>query len=410
MSLLLLVGSMGGQTRQELEKKRERLLREIDVTTNLLEKTSRHRAAAFDRYTTLQKQIERRERLIQTLTAELAAVEATIARNVAVVASLQQDIENMRADYARTIRQAYRRKSLDNPWLFILSAENFNQAFRRWLFLRKYDRFRKTQSEAIAQTQRALQSRIVTLESTRQQQENLLRSLQAQRQTLSVELKEKELLLRTLKADEERLRADLKRQQASHEALNAAIERMIKDEVRKQIALRKEEAGLPPTEESAAASSAAEGMPLPAASLEEDATTSGFRKSRGRLPWPVQSGYVSRRFGRQKHSMFANIEIDNKGIDIRTEERAPVKAVYGGVVSGIQYVPGHETTVILQHGNFYTVYSNLTEVNLSRGARVKAGQVLGRVSTNPISNAPELHFEVWYGTQRLNPSNWLRLQ
>jgi septal ring factor EnvC (AmiA/AmiB activator) len=396
------------QNRQELEEKRKRLMREISMTNTLLEKTSRNKAAALDRYTTLQKQIERRERLIQTLNAEITAAETAITRNMDVVASLEQDIEIMRADYARTVRQAYRRKSLTNPLLFVLSADNLNQAFRRWLFVRKYDRFRKTQADAIASTRQALQIRTAALENTRRQQAELLQSLQQQRQTLGAELQEKERLLRTLKSDEERLRADLKKQQAQHEALNAAIERIIQEEVRKQAARREEAAAAVLPAGGVASAPAAEDVP-PLTS-KEDVTTSNFRQNRGRLPWPVQNGYISRRFGRQKHPTLANIEIDNKGIDIRTDERAPVKAVHDGVVSGIQYVPGHENTVIVQHGDFYTVYSNLNEVNLSKGARVKAGQVIGRVNTNPISNAAELHFEVWYQTQRLNPSQWLKVQ
>lgn len=396
------------QNRQELEEKRKRLLREIAMTNSLLEKTSRNKAATLDRYTTLQKQIERRERLIQTLNAEIAAAEAAIVRNIAVVASLEQDIEIMRADYARTVRQAYRRKSLTNPLLFVLSADNLNQAFRRWLFVRKYDRFRKTQADAITSTRQALQIRTAALENTRRQQEDLLHSLQQQRQTLGAELQEKERLLRTLKSDEERLRADLKKQQTQHEALNTAIERIIQEEVRKQAARREEAAIATPPAGGAASAPVAEDAPLLIG--KEDVTTSNFRQNRGRLPWPVQNGYISRRYGRQKHPTLANIEIDNKGIDIRTDERAPVKAVHDGIVSGIQYVPGHENTVIVQHGDFYTVYSNLNEVNLSKGARVKAGQVIGRVNTNPISNAAELHFEVWHQTQRLDPSKWLKVQ
>ncbi len=393
------------QSRQELEEKRKRLLREISVTTELLNKTKRDKTTALDRYTTLQKQITQRERLVRLLNNEIAAAEATIERNLQVVASLQRDIEDMRADYARTVRHAYRRKSLSYPLLFLLSADNLNQAFRRWLFLRKYDRYRKAQAEAIAQTQQALQHRAAVLEKTQEQQKHLLNDLQLQYQTLSAELREKERLLRALKADEERLQADLKRQQASHEALNATIERIIREEVRRQAA-RKEETlatdlgGLSPEAETA---------PERTAALDAFANlTQRFKQSRGHLSWPVQKGYVSRSFGRQKHPTLPNIELDNKGIDIRTQEEAAVRAVYEGVVSGVQYVPGHENTVILQHGDYYTVYSNMVEVRVNTGVKVKGGQVIGKVGKNPISNAPELHFEIWYRTQRLNPSSWLK--
>ncbi len=395
------------QTRQELEERRKRLQREISMTTSMLEKTSREKAATLDRYMTLQKQIERRERLIQTLSAEIAAAEAAIVRNIAVVESLTSDIVALRADYARAVRQAYRRKTLTNPLLYLLSADNLNQAFRRWLFLRKYDRYRKAQAEAIAQTQQALQHRTAILENARRQQSELLASLQQQRQTLGAELEEKQQLLKTIKANEERLRADLKRQQQNHEALNAAIERIILEEVRKQAAKKEEE-------ETASVAAIPSGSSAAALEREvaykEDAVTISFRQNRGRLPWPVQSGFVTRRFGRQKHPTLPQVELDNKGIDIRTSENAAVKVVYDGIISGVQYVPGHENTVIIQHGDFYTVYSNLVEVSVAKGGRVKAGQTIGRVGTSPLSNASDLHFEVWHKNQRLNPSLWLKPQ
>lgn len=406
---LLLGSATSGlaQTRQELEERRKRLQREISMTTSMLEKTSREKAATLDRYTTLQKQIERRERLIQTLSAEIAAAEAAIVRNTAVVESLTSDIVALRADYARALRQAYRRKMLTNPLLYLLSADNLNQAFRRWLFLRKYDQYRKAQAEAIAQTQQALQYRIAILEKTRRQQSELLASLQQQRQTLGTELEEKQQLLKAIKANEERLRADLKRQQQNHEALNAAIERIILEEVRKQAA-KKEEVETASVVAVPSGSSAAvlEGEIV----SKEDAVTTSFRQNRGRLPWPVQSGFVTRRFGRQKHPTLPQVELDNKGIDIRTSENAAVKVVYDGVISGVQYVPGHENTVIIQHGDFYTVYSNLVEVSVAKGGRVRTGQTIGRVGTNPLSNASDLHFEVWHKNQRLNPSLWLKPQ
>ncbi len=395
------------QSRQELEEKRKRLLREINMTSSMLEKTSRSKAAALDRYTTLQKQIERRERLIQTISAEIALAEAAIERNKQVIASLQQDIESMREDYARTLRHAYRQKALTNPLFFVLSADNLNQAFRRWLFIRKYDRYRKSQAEAITHTQRSLQIRTITLEKMRQQQRELLESVQQQRQTLDVELQEKQNLLKTLKADEERLRTELRRQQANHEALNAAIERIIQEEVRKQAAQKEETAALASTEN---ASASLTDNPLAAGNRPEEASMANFGRSRGRLPWPVNKGYISRRFGRQKHPTLPQIELDNKGIDIRTEEGAAVKAVYDGIVSGVQPVPGYETTVILQHGEYYTVYSNISNVSVSKGSRVKAGQTIGRVALRTASEVPELHFEVWYRTQRLDPSNWLKSQ
>lgn len=404
------------QGKQDLEEKRKKLIREIEVTDNLLKKTTRTKAAALDRYVALQKQIERRERLIQTLGLEIAASEEASGRTASVVQSLTRDITTMRADYGQIVRNAYRRKELSNPLLYVLSAENLNQAFRRWLVLRKYDRYRKTQAEAIVATQRTLSKKVAALEASRHEQESLLASLQGQRSTLDNELKDKENLLSTLKKDEGRLRDELNQKQAAHEALNQAIERVIQEEIRKKIAEARRTASAPSTP--VAPAPAGSGLPAaPAeeasvtenmADLREDASTIAFRQNRGRLPWPVEKGFVARSFGRQKHPTLRNIEVTNNGVDIRTDEAAAVRAVYQGIVAGVQFIPGHDYTVILQHGNYYTVYSNLNETQLNKGDRVAAKQVVGRVSTNPITGASELHFELWHQKERLNPTGWIK--
>lgn len=409
------------QNKQDLEEKRKRLIREIEVTDNLLHKTTRNKAATLDRYVALQKQIERREKLIETLGEEIAESEAAAGRTAAVVESLTRDIQTMQQDYGRIVRNAYRRKEMNNPLLYVLSADNLNQAFRRWLFLRKYDRYRKTQAEAIMATQQTLSKKIAALETSRREQETLLASLQGQRTALSTEMQDKEKLLETLKKDEGRLREELQQKQAAHEALNQAIERVIQEEIRKKMLESRRTAAAKPPETTPSSSSATTPSPPAvtaaaddaavsesAAEIKEDATSLGFRQSRGRLPWPVEKGFVARGFGRQKHPTLRNIEITNNGVDIRTDENSAVRAVYAGIVAGVQFIPGHDYTIILQHGNYYTVYSNLSETRLNKGDRVAANQAVGRVSTNPITGASELHFELWHQKERLNPSSWIK--
>lgn len=423
LALLLLALPVVGsaQNKQELEEKRKKLIREIGLTDNLLKKTTRTKAATLDRYVALQKQIERREKLIQTLTLEIAESEIAAERTAAVIESLTRDIKTMQADYGQIVRNAYRRKEMSNPLLYVLSADNLNHAFRRWLYLRKYDRYRKTQAEAIQATQQTLSKKIAALKTSRQEQVTLLASLQGQRTTLSTEMQDKEKLLNTLKKDEGRLREELKEKQAAHEALNQAIEQVIQEEIRKKIqearrpAATPPPAAAPPTANTAPAAAPATGNTAEAepvsenaGELKDDAATLAFRQNRGRLPWPVQSGYISRSYGRQKHPTLRNIEITNNGVDIRTEEASAVRAVHEGKVAGVQFIPGHDYTVILQHGNYYTVYSNLSETKLNKGDRVSANQAIGRVSTNPISGASELHFELWHQKERLNPAGWIK--
>ncbi len=413
LGILCLPSLCPAQTKVDLEEKRKKLIRDIEVTDKLLKKTTRSREATFDRFVMLQKQIERRESLIQTIADEIVESEEAIARTSAVIESLTGDIRVMQDDYGRIVRNAYRRKSLSNPLLYILSADNLNQAFRRWLFLRKYDRFRKAQAEAIVSTQNTLSKKIATLQESRAKQEALLVALQGQKSVLNNELQDKEKLLSTLKKDEDQLRADLKKKQAAHEALNQAIETVIQEEIRKKVQESRRPkpstAESPPAKAPAIASapekqaeSSAEPDDIP-----DDAISLAFRQNRGKLPWPVENGFISKGFGRQKHPTLRNIEITNNGVDIRTDESSLVRAVFEGKVAGVQYIPGHDYTVILQHGNYYTVYSNLSETKLNKGDQVKSKQVVGRVSTNLITGASELHFELWYQKSRLNPAGWI---
>ena len=418
---LLLLPALGfAQNKKDLEEKRKKLIRDIEITDKLLRKTTKSKETTYDRFVTLQSQIERRESLIQTISEEIAESEENIVRTRVVIASLSRDVQAMKEDYGRIVRNAYRQKELSNPLLFIFSAESLNQAFRRWMFLRKYDRYRKNQADAIAFTQSMLTKKISALEETQRKKEALLISLQGQKVTLNSELVDKEKLLKVLEKDEGRLREELQTKQVAHEALNQAIERVIQEEIRKKVeeARRPKPAASPPPV-TAAPGKTGSSAPAPTKSnsspeqteemmdVPDDASSIAFKQSRGRLPWPVENGFISKAFGRQKHPTLRNIEITNNGIDIRTDESAIVRAIYDGKVAGVQFIPGHDYTVILQHGNYYTVYSNLSETSLTKGSRVSARQAIGKVSTNLISGSSELHFELWYQKQRLNPTSWI---
>ncbi|HLP94427.1 MAG TPA: peptidoglycan DD-metalloendopeptidase family protein [Saprospiraceae bacterium] len=417
------------QTKKDLEEKRKKIIRDIETTQRMINKTAKNREAAYDRYIALQSQIQSREALIQTLEAEITAAEDGISRNQVVIGSLSSDIANMREEYGKTVRNAFRRKTLSNPILYILSANNLNQAFRRWLFLRKYDERRREQAEAIRLTQEMLAKKNQGLQETRIEKENLLASIQGQKTTLSEELTEKDVMLKELGKDESRLKSDLEKKREAHEALNNAIETIIQEEVRKRVeearSKPKPVAEAPPKPapkpaEKVTDSKPAKGpdpspppVPAPAPAVENvvaaaDNLTLNFQKNKGRLPWPVESGFVSRGYGKQKHPTLKNIEITNNGVDIRTEEGAAVRSVADGKVAGVQFVPGHDYTVILQHGDYYTVYTNLASTSLSKGQDVKAKQQIGQVSTNNITGTSELHFEVWQQKERMNPALWIK--
>ncbi len=409
-ALLLLPLHAAGQSKKDLEAKRKKLIKDIEVTGKMLQKTTKNKEATYDRFVALQNQIERRENLIETLTDEIRAADDGLARASDVIASLTRDIQTMQEEYGRMVRNGFRRKTLSNPLLYILSAESLNQAFRRWLFLRKYDRLRHDQAQAIAFTREMLSRKMANLEDSRKEKADLLESLQGQKTTLTTELVQKDTLLKNLAQDEKRLKDDLEKKQEAHEALNRAIENVIQAEIQRKTAeARKPASNSPPKTNTAPTDPNA--IPVtapPPASSDDDLATQDFRRNYGRLPWPVENGFIARGYGRQKHPTLKNIEITNNGVDIRTEEGSSVRVVYEGTVAGVQFIPGHDYTVIIQHGDYYTVYSNLSETSLTKGQEVKAKQSIGRVSTNPITGASELHFELWYQKERQNPAGWIR--
>lgn len=380
---------LAAQTRKELVDKRKRLIEEIRETETSLKKTQEDKEQTLTRFFALQNQIQKRQLLVTTLRAEIEFTHESIERTREVLASLEDDIVRLKREYAGMLRTAYRQKVNQSFLLFLFSANGLNDAFRRWQYLRQYDRFRRRQADLIAETQHTLEAKTRQLEQRRLEKEQLLLSEQNQKELLGRELQDKDRLLKGLKSDESRLVAELERQRRAHEQLNSAIETIIQDEMaRKRKAARTTEA------------LAATGAESPGAA---GASNTGFEGRKGSLPWPVNEGEITRYFGTQSHPSIKTVKITNNGIDIRTEVESNVFAVYDGQVAGTQYIPGYQYMIILQHGTYYTVYSNLEEIYVKRGDRVSAQEPIGRLG----SRKPEVHFEVWREKERLDPTQWV---
>jgi septal ring factor EnvC (AmiA/AmiB activator) len=391
--LLLAVGASAQQSRKDLEERRKKLLKEIEQTSSLLKQTKENRAATFSHFITLQKQIGKRRQLIETMQTEIQYLLENVERTAGVVEALNEDVNRLRDEYAIMARHAYRQRLTRSDWLFIFSASSFNDAFRRWQYLRQYDRYRQKQSQLILDTQRTLMDKITMLEERRTEKERLLASEQRQSEMLNLEVNAKNRLLEELKGDESRLARELDAKQVAAAKLSAAIERVIREEMEKA--------------ERTAAASAAGKTAAPSATPEATSLARDFQSNKGKLPWPVKNGVITGNFGRQQHPTIQSVIIENNGIDIRTDRGAPVRAVFDGTVVGTQFIPGFDYMVIVQHGNFYTVYSNLEEVSVKKGDKVDIRQSIGTVSTDRRTNTSEVHFEIWKEKTRLNPADWV---
>ena len=410
--------------RNDLEFKRQQLLKQIEQTSKQLSQIQQTREAARDRLEALQNQIENREALINNLQEEIAESDNIIERTEDVLNSLNEDIQRLRVEYAQMASKAYKMKVPDNAVLFMLSSNSFSDAYKRWQYFRMYDKFRKRQAKLITETQRSL---IAKNEAHLQQKKlkiELVASNEHQTKMWSFEKENKDKLISELKNDERRVSGELKSQEKQSLKINTAIERLIATELEIKRRAAEERARKAREEVNRLARERAkENKNKPKQEIEEEEVTakprkedvitessevlalsSDFRSNKGKLP-PPATGSIVRTFGKQQ--VLSRVTAVNNGIDIKTTVNADVRAVFSGNVAIISSIPGLGYVVLVQHGNYYTVYSNLSSVAVKKGQAVTTRQTIGYAGVNPISNDSEVHFEVWLEKTHLNPSLWI---
>ncbi len=381
-----------GQTRKNLEQKRKSILSEIRKTDRLLKETSLNKELTYEKYITTKRQIENREKLVKTIKEELVYYDESLERTSSVIASMNEDIDRLKKDYNQLLRFAYKRKLMKSDLLFLFSSQSFNDAFKRWQYLKQYDKYRKKQAYRIIQTQSSLAGKIQKQKERKEEKERLLGSEKSHLLVLGHELESKNRLLQQLKSNEKKLRRKISKKKNEHEQLNVAIEKIIDEGIIGQRSEnRKSNIKLVKPETNTA---------------DSRILTGNFRTNKGKFPWPVD-GIISSYFGKQAHPTLPDITIDNSGIDIITTNNAMVRPVATGVVAAVRFVPGNDYLVIVQHGDYYTLYSKLEEHSVKKGDKVSPNNVIGKVRKDSKTGKSELHFELWKKQTRLNPRWWL---
>lgn len=391
---LLCLPNAVAQSRKELEDKRLKLIQEINQTNQKLQETQKNKAATLDRYIALRSQVKKRQQLVATMQEEIAHADSAIVRSESVMEALNDDILRLRKEYAQMLRTAWRLRLQQSNLAFILSSKSLNQALKRRQYVRQYERYRRRQARLIEETQQMLTQKIAQLEKRKQEQQSLMVSAEEQTELLRGEMISKDKALQSLKVDENRLVKDLERREKERERFSTAIEQIIRNEM----AQKRKEARTPPP---------ARKITSPTKSSDDRseapvADNSGFGARKGALAWPVGSGRISRAFGPQPHPTLKGVTVPNNGVDISAPAGSAVSSVHAGKVVGVQFIPGYQNMVIVQHGTYYTVYSNLESLSVGKGEEVGAGQAIGKLGNE------DLHFEVWREKQRLNPAGWLR--
>jgi len=383
------------EDKEKLQEKKSKIEEEISFTNKLLKETKKSRQTSLNQLIILKKKIGQRQELISTINLEINSLNKAISSNKDKIAELSENLEALKKEYAQMIYYAYLNRSSYKRLMFIFSSDDFNQAYQRLKYFQQYTSFRKNQVREIQKTQEVLNQKIVGLEQQKESKQNLLNNKAQENQKLTKEKNEKNNTVVLLQNKEKDLRKKLREKERAARKLQEAIQRIIAEEIR----LAAERANKTGTKTNKLTSIAL--------TPEEMELSNTFSSNKGKLPWPSARGIVSGTFGEHAHPVLRGIKTKNNGIDILTNDGAMARAIYSGVVTSVMSIPNYNNVVIIRHGEYLSVYSNLEEVFVKRGDEVDIKESIGKVFTDQEVSKTELHFELWKGKTILNPESWL---
>jgi len=426
---LLIVVPIAAQTVKELESQRQKLLDEVAMTNKMLDETQQSKNNSASKLALLRKNIASRKVMIDNLNLQMAVLDQNLdtLRNKSV--RLQQQLAALKSEYARLLQETQIRRNYASPLIFLFSASSFDQAYRRFRYLQESSAYRKKQALEIEAIQQKLADQQVALSKTRRQKEKTKTEKEDESNQLKQEQQKENQTLTTLQKQEKTLRTQLSKQQKQVSELNRRVEQAIAEEIRRAEARKKaqqerEAASRRAAEKKKAASKttskktgepvkSAEKTPTPTESVdkltkEETLLSNNFESNKGRLPWPVDKGFISQHYGVQPHPVLKYVTINNKGVYLQSPKGTSARAIFNGTVTQIFAIDGTNSTVMVQHGNYRTVYGNLTSLYVKVGDHVSAKQPLGKIFVdNENGGKTELYFMIWYNKTILNPEEWI---
>ncbi len=384
---ILLQYSGFAQSISDLRQKKLAAEKEIEMTTRLLNEIQYSERASLHNLRLINNRIIQRSNLVSALNEEIRIYQESIDNNVQVIEMLHEDLEQMKKEYAELIRSAYRNKDANNMILFLFSAEDFNKAYRRYLYTKWYTSYRQNQAEIIKTIQAELHSNIAKLEQQNETKRKLIEETETEMQKLAEEKMQQNTILKKLQRDQLDLQKKLNDQRKAEQQLENEIQRLIAEEATKN----KEEGG--------------SGFVL---TPEQKLIGDSFVQNKNRLPWPVERGIITEHFGVHPHPVLSNVQIRNNGVNITTESGAEVRAIFDGEVSRVFGITGGNTAIIIRHGSYLSVYSNLKEVVVKKGDNVATKQVIGTVYTDTEDNNKSiLKFQIWHENEKQDPEEWI---
>ena len=394
-----------------LKKEQKKLENKISNTKNLLEKVASNREASLNELKLIENQIETREALLRVYDNQVKMADVYIQEKKEKVEDLTKRIENLKAQYKEMVLYAYKNRNKSGKMMFILSAENYHEAQKRNKYLKSVSELHKKQVALILQDQIKINNEIKEIEIEKKNKQSALIQKRIEREQIELDRIKKQDVLAQIKKKESELRAEIQKNEIQKQEIKRRITEAIKKELaeierkRREAERRKKEAAGKEGKEISKAD-----LNFTDQSSEGRISSKKFQNNKGSLPWPVSKGSITERFGKNQHPTLSGVYTNNNGIDISCSEGAIIRAVFEGKVTSVFTIPGAGKVVILKHGNFRTVYSNLKETSVLIGDKVVTKQTIGVILNEP-NELGRLHFEVHQvsgtSTKSLNPSLWI---
>lgn len=393
------------QTQQEkLEERKAEIQKEIRENEQLLQTVKKKEKSAVNVIVLQSKKINLKVKLINTTTKQTKLLKNDMYINQLQINKLKRELKVLKEDYARMIVKSYKSRSEQSRAMFLLSSENFLQAYKRAQYMKQYANYRKMQGEEIQSKSNQLLSFNNKLEIQKKAKQKLIAENEKERRELEKEKQEQQKLVNSIKKDKKKIAAQIKKKQQEARTIDRQINRLIREaiaEANRKAAIEraKGDPNAPPITTAVSSSRivlTAEGK------IESD----NFKANKGKLPWPVEKGFVSLGFGNQSHPVYPTLVIHNSGVEITTDQGANARAVFAGEVTSVMVFSPVNKAVMIQHGDFFTVYQNLSSVNVSKGDKVNIKQNLGKVRTTGEGKTI-LKFTISQNTTYINPASWL---
>jgi septal ring factor EnvC (AmiA/AmiB activator) len=395
--------------KEKLEQRKEQLQRELSEAKTKLQNEKKKEKSVLKEIAGQEAQIKISEKIISTIAKQARILDDNIYLTQLEINKLNRELAIMKEDYAKMIVKSYKSRSEQSRIMFVLSSNSFLQAYKRVQYMKQYAGYRKRQAEEIKIKQTRLGVAVNELQTNKKEKEEVIvekTKIKAEHEKLK---QEKLKTAKLIQKDKKRITAEIAKMDKERRAIEKKIKKMINDAIAAENKKRK-------AEQQAVAKKNGVTTPIkttPVSSTKIELTPEGkltsdsFKAHKGQLPWPVSKGYISTGYGDVPHPDYKNIVIHNSGIDITTDPGSSAMAVFGGEVSGVQVSQTTNTyTVLVRHGDFFTAYSNLSNVSVSVGNRVSAKQVLGKIKTNAKGNSV-LKFVINQNTTVLNPKSWI---